>query len=87
MSSSSTRTLYANALETLLKGEMAEVVLRRDFELLEEIARLAHQDAPFSLAVTDPALFASWRTAVSRYHLLGWTNMTPERVSQLAKLG
>jgi len=85
MSSNCTRTLYANALEALLKGEMAEVVFSRDFELLEEIARLAQQDAPFSLSVTDPALFSSWRAAVSQYHLLGWTNMTPEKVSQIAE--
>jgi len=85
MSSGYARTLYANALAALLKGEMAEVALSRDFELLAEIARLAQQDAPFSLTVTDPALFLSWRAAVSRYHLLGWTNMTPENVSQVAE--
>lgn len=81
MESRNSRTLYADALEALLKGEMAKVVLNRDFELLEEIARLARQDAPFALAATDPALFTSWRAAVTRYHIAGWTNMTPERVA------
>jgi hypothetical protein len=84
MASRNSRTLYADALEALLKGEIAKAVLSRDFELLAEIARLARQDAPLSLAATDPALFASWRGAVTRYHLAGWTNMTPERVFRVS---
>lgn len=59
---------------------MSTVVKQRDWELLGEVARLASQDAPADLAVTDPALFQSWRAAVTRYHLRGWTKMTPERV-------
>jgi hypothetical protein len=59
---------------------MAEIAVARDFELLREVARLAQQDAPFALASTDPALFATWRSAVTKYHLKGWTHMTPERV-------
>ncbi len=79
------RTLYANALDALLKNEIAKVAQERDFVLLKEIARLAEQDAPTSLAGTDPSLYASWRTAVTRYHLSGWTKMTPERVSQIER--
>jgi hypothetical protein len=56
---------------------MAEVAVARDWELLREIARLAQQDAPPVLASTDSALFASWRAAVTKYHLKGWTQMTP----------
>ena len=78
------RALYVSALDALLKGEMAKVALRRDFRLLAEIARLAQSDAPLELAATDPALFNSWRAAVTRYHVAGWTNMTPERVATLA---
>jgi hypothetical protein len=78
------RTLYVRALEALLKGEMAKVALQRDFRLLAEIARLAQSDAPVDFAATDPALFTSWRAAVTRYHVAGWTNMTPERVMALA---
>jgi hypothetical protein len=78
------RSLYVRALDALLKGEMAKVALARDFVLLEEIARLATQDAPIDLAVTDPALFASWRAAVTRFHLGGWSEMTPERVKAIA---
>ena len=74
------RTLYATALDALLKDEMAKVVLNGDFELLAEIARLAQEDAPIDLAATDPALFSSWRTAVTRFHLSGWSEMPPERV-------
>jgi len=79
------RTLYVNALDALLKDEIAKVVLTRDFELLKEIARLAEQDAPISMAMTDPSLYSSWRSAVTRYHLSGWTEMTPERVSDVCK--
>lgn len=78
------RTLYADALQALLNGDMAKAAIRRDFELLREIARLAQSDAPLDLAVTDPALFASWRAAVTRYHVAGWTHMTPNRVDQIA---
>jgi predicted ATPase len=76
----SARTLHVEALDALLKGSMAEAAVARDWELLREIARLAQQDAPLLLASTDPALFASWRAAVTKYHLKGWTEMTPERV-------
>jgi hypothetical protein len=74
------RTLHVEALDALLRGRMAEVAVARDWELLREIARLAEQDAPRALASTDPALFASWRAAVTKYHLKGWGHMTPERV-------
>jgi hypothetical protein len=84
MTVSDRRALYVAALDALLKGHMAKVAVARDFRLLEEIARLAKQDAPPGLAVTDPALFSSWRAAVTRYHVAGWTNMTPERVAALA---
>jgi len=59
---------------------MAELAVARDWELLREVARLAQQDAPLELATTDPALYSTWRTAVTKYHLKGWTHMTPERV-------
>ena len=78
----SRRELHVEALAILLQGRMSSVVKARDWELLGEVARLAEQDAPTDLAVTDPALFQAWRTAVTRYHLRGWTNMTPERVAR-----
>ena len=79
------RTLHVEALDALLRGRMAEVAVARDWELLREIARLAQQDAPLPLAATDPALFATWRAAVTKYHLKGWTHMTPERVDAVRK--
>jgi hypothetical protein len=72
--------LYVEAMDALLKGRMAEIAVARDWELLREVARLAQQDAPLELATTDPALYEIWRAAVTRYHLKGWTHMTPERV-------
>jgi hypothetical protein len=69
-----------DALDALLKGRMAEIAVARDWELLREVARLAHQDAPLELASTDPALYETWRAAVTKYHLKGWTHMTPDRV-------
>ena len=74
------RTLHVDALDVLLRGRMAEVAVARDWELLREVARLAQQGAPLALASTDPALFATWRAAVTKYHLKGWTHMTPDRV-------
>jgi len=81
----SRRELYVDALKILLQGKMSAVIKARDWELLAEVARLAYQDAPANLAVTDPALFQSWRAAVTRYHLRGWTNMTPERVARFQR--
>jgi hypothetical protein len=77
------RTLYVEALDVLLKGRMAEIAVARDWELLREVASLAGQDAPLILASTDPALFITWRSAVTKYHLKGWTHMTPERVDAI----
>ena len=74
------RTLHVDALDVLLRGRMAEVAVARDWELLREVARLAQQGAPLALASTDPALFATWRAAVTKYHLKGWTHMAPDRV-------
>jgi hypothetical protein len=74
------RTLHVEALDALLKGRMAEIAVARDWELLREVARLAQQDAPLDLASTDPALYETWRAAVTKFHLKGWTHMTPERV-------
>jgi hypothetical protein len=79
------RTLHVEALDALLRGRMAEVAVARDWELLREVARLAQQDAPLAVASTDPALFATWRAAVTKYHLKGWTHMTPERVDAVAQ--
>jgi len=64
---------------------MAEVAVARDWELLREVARLAQHDAPLVLASTDPALFSTWRAAVTKYHLKGWTHMTPERVDAISQ--
>jgi len=59
------RTLYVDALDALLKGRMAEIAVARDWERLRGVARLAHEDAPLELASTDPALYETWRAAVT----------------------
>jgi hypothetical protein len=79
----SARGLYVDAVDALRRGTMAELVLARDWELLREVARMAEADAPTILAATDPALFTSWRSAVTRYHLGGWSRMVPERVDEV----
>ena len=85
--SRTSRSLYVEALDVLLKGRMASVAVSRDWELLREVARLAQQDAPLVLSSTDPSLFISWRSAVTKFHLKGWTHMTPERIDVIvAKL-
>ena len=81
----SARALYVEALGALLDGRMAEIAVARDWELLREVARLAQQDAPIAMSSTAPALFATWRAAVTKYHLKGWTLMTPERVDAVSQ--
>lgn len=80
----SSRSLYVEALDALLHQHVAKA---RDWKLLREIARLAATDARHDLAVTDPALFKAWREAVTRYHLAGWTDMTPEQVDEVTGSG
>jgi hypothetical protein len=79
----SKRDIYVEALDTLLRAKIVPVARAKDWELLREIARLAQSDAPRELAMTDPALFQSWRAAVTRFHLGGWSGMTPERVDEV----
>ena len=79
----SVRTLYVEALETLIRGDVARVMAARDWELLREVAHLAQEDAPHDLAFTDPALFRTWREAVTKFHLAGYSSMTPQRVDEV----
>ncbi len=81
----SKRDLYVEALDALLRSKIVPVARAKDWELLREIARLAQSDAPKELAMTDPALFQSWRAAVTRFHLAGWTGMSPERVDEVSQ--
>ena len=79
----SARNLYVDALDALLRQKMAVLVKARDWELLREVARLAQEDAPHDLAFTDPALFRTWREAVTKFHLAGYSSMTPQRVDEV----
>jgi hypothetical protein len=81
----SARARHTEALDVLLAGKIAKVIKDRDWELLEEIARLAQADASPDLAATDPALFKAWRDAVTRFHKAGWSHMTPERVAKIRR--
>lgn len=81
----SKRALRVEAIETLIGRRVAHVFKTRDWELLEEVARLALADAPVDLASTDPALYVTLRNAITAYHLSGWTNMTPERVRSVCR--
>ena len=81
----SKRSLRVEAIDALVRNRVASVVRLRDWELLAEIARLAKNDAPVDLAATDPTMFVSLRNAITRYHLQGWTHMTPERVEIVAR--
>ncbi len=80
------RNLYVEALDALLHDRIVPIARGKDWELLREVARLAQSDAPLDLAMTDPALFQSWRAAVTRFHLGGWTAMSPERIDQVSGL-
>ena len=81
----SARELYVDATEALFQQQMAKLVNEREWELLREVARMAQQDAPLALAMTDPALFRLWRESVTKYHLAGWTNMTPGRIDEVTR--
>lgn len=80
----SRRTLRVQAQKSLIEGSVASVAKSRDWELLEEIARIAHEDAPLDMAAVDPAMYATLRNAITRFHLKGWSEMTPERVREVA---
>lgn len=82
--SRSKRTLHVEARDALIRGRMAAVAKARDWELLEEIARMAEVDAPVEMVGTDPAMFATLRAAITKFHLKGWSAMTAERVRQVA---
>jgi hypothetical protein len=83
--SRSKRSLMVEALDALIKSRMAAVFIARDWELLEEIAHLVETDAPLDWAASDPAMFATLRNAITRFHLQGWSAMTQERVRQVAQ--
>jgi hypothetical protein len=80
----SKRALSVEAIDALIRGATVSVAKRHDWELLEEIARIAQMDAPTDMAVTDPAMFVMLRNAITRFHLKGWSRMTPERVRSVA---
>lgn len=83
--SRSKRTLHVEAIDALIRNRIAAVAKSRDWELLEEIAKLAKDDAPVDLAMTDPSMFIALRNAITRFHLGGWSNMTPDRVRAVAR--
>ncbi|MBF0374659.1 MAG: hypothetical protein HQL39_14745 [Alphaproteobacteria bacterium] len=78
------RSLRVEAQDALLCGKMAAVAKARDWELLEEMARIAEADAPIEMAATDPAMYETLRAAITKFHLKGWSNMTAERVREVA---
>jgi hypothetical protein len=81
----SKRSLRVEAIDALIRNRIGAVAKSRDWELLEEIAKLAKDDAPVDLAMTDPSMFIALRNAITRFHLGGWSNMTPERVRSVAR--
>jgi hypothetical protein len=64
---------------------MPAVIRARDWELLREVARLAKEDAPIELAATDPTRYRALREAITRFHLGGWSAMTPNRVDKVVQ--
>jgi hypothetical protein len=80
----SKRTLRVEAQDVLIRGRIAAVVKARDWELLEEVARIVEADVPIAMAASDPAMFVTLRAAITRYNLKGCSHMTAERVRQVA---
>jgi hypothetical protein len=83
--SRSRRSLHVEARDALIGDRIAAVAKARDWELLEEIARLVEADAPIDMAASDPAMFSTLRRAITRFHLKGWSAMTAERVRRVAQ--
>jgi len=81
----SKRTLYVEAIDALIRNRIAAVAKSRDWELLEEIARIVKDDASVDLAMTDPSMFIALRNAITKFHLGGWSHMTAERVRAVAQ--
>ncbi len=79
------RVLRVEALDALIRNRIVAVAKARDWELLEEIAVIAASDAPIDLAATDPTMFVAIRSAITRFHLAGWSHMTPDRVRAVAR--
>jgi hypothetical protein len=65
----SKRTFYVEAIDALVRNRIAAVAKSRDWELLEEIARIVKDDAPVDLAMTDPSMFIALRSAITKFHL------------------
>lgn len=78
------RDMTVEAIDALIRNRIVAVAKQRDWELLEEIARIAEADAPVDLAATDPTMYITLRNAITQFHLVGWTLMTPERVRLVA---
>ena len=81
----SKRDLHVESIDALVRNRIASVAKTRDWELLEEIARIVECDAPVDLAATDPAMFIALRNAITNFHLNGWSHMTPDRVRAIAR--
>jgi hypothetical protein len=80
----SKRTLRVEAQDFVIRGGVVAVVKARDWELLEEVARIVEANVPAAMAAADPAMYVTLRAAITRYHLKGWSHMTAARVRQVA---
>ena len=83
MSVRTKRSLRVAAEEALLSGNFIAVIRERDFELLEIIAEIVESDIDVELAATDPSRFIALRNAVTKFHVKGFSHMTPARVREI----
>ena len=71
------------AISVFMNGCLLNAFMSGDMKLIREIARIAQIDPPPSLARTNPKFYKNWRDAVTRYHLEGWSEVTPERIERV----
>jgi len=78
------RELTARYLLTHLE-QIAVYLKERRWEELAAVVELAEQDAPRSLAHSDPALYRTLREQITEFRLRGWSCLNLKRLKQLAK--
>jgi hypothetical protein len=74
------RNLQVEAEEVVMNGGVFSVLVKRDFELLIEIANIIQDDAPRSLARHDPVRYKNLRDGITALVIKGLGDMTEEGI-------
>jgi hypothetical protein len=74
------RDLRVEAEKLVIKGGVFSLLVKRDFELLIEVANIIQNDAPRSLARHDPLRYKKLRDGITDLVMKGLGNMTEEGI-------